>query len=91
MKEGDLTNFDNHVMDHAGHWETSILMYLYPECVDMDQIRDEVLSDEDWFNPANPGISGRDPRCGTANKELGKSDHVGLLRGTLFRISAELP
>jgi creatinine amidohydrolase len=85
MMEGDLTDFGDHVMDHAGHWETSILMYLYPDSVDMDQIREEKLQE---FNPessewTDPGIEGRDPRGGIANKELGKmlvegiSDSIG--------------
>ena len=73
MKEGDLTDFGEHHMDHAGHWETSILMYLYPDCVDMHQIRDEVIKKEPlgarWDSP---GIGGQDPREGRANKQLGE-------------------
>jgi creatinine amidohydrolase len=74
MMEGDLTNFGEHLMDHAGHWETSILMYLYPDCIDMDQIRSVKLKK---INPesnkwTDPGIEGRDPRHGVANKELGR-------------------
>lgn len=74
MMEGDLTDFGEHLMDHAGHWETSILMYLRPDCVDMDQIRDEELQE---FNPessewTDSGIEGRDPRQGAANKDLGR-------------------
>lgn len=74
MMEGDLTDFGEHIMDHAGHWETSILMYLLPDCVDMDQIRTEKLQE---INPessewTDPGIEGRDPRHGVANKELGR-------------------
>ena len=74
MMEGDLTDFGEHIMDHAGHWETSILMYLLPDCVDMDQIRSEKL--EEW-NPessewTDPGIEGRDPRNGEASKEFGR-------------------
>jgi creatinine amidohydrolase len=75
MMEGDLTDFGEHIMDHAGHWETSILMYLHPDCVDMHRIREEKLMD---MNPessewTDPGIEGRDPRKGKANKELGKT------------------
>jgi len=72
MMEGDLTDFGEHKMDHAAHWETSILMYLRPDCVDMHQIRDDDLSGwnaEDW---SSPGIGGQDPRNGKANKELGQ-------------------
>ena len=79
MMEGDLTDFGEHKMDHAGHWETSILMYLYPDCIDMNQIREEKIKEvnlesTDWYDP---GIEGQDPRDGHANKELGKK----LVRG----------
>jgi len=73
MMEGNLTDFGEHRMDHAGHWETAILMYLYPDSVDMHQIRDEDLSGKmegDKWN--SPGIGGQDPRNGTANKQLGE-------------------
>ncbi|OFW62960.1 MAG: hypothetical protein A2Y74_06100 [Actinobacteria bacterium RBG_13_63_9] len=74
MMEGDLTDFGEHRMDHAGHWETSMLMYLYPDCVDLHQIRTENIKEinpesSDW---SDPGIEGKDPRSGNANKELGK-------------------
>jgi len=73
MMEGDLTDFGEHRMDHAGHWETSILMYLCPDCVDMHQIRDEVIGEgpltAGW---TTSGIGGQDPRGGTANKQLGE-------------------
>lgn len=48
-------------------------MYLYPDCVDMEQIRGEDLSGrmqgDEW---TSPGIGGRDPRDGAANKQLGE-------------------
>ena len=79
MKEGDLTDFGEHHMDHAGHWETSILMYLYPDSVDMHQLRDADISGRmepgDWDSP---GIGGRDPRRGTANKQLGQTLVTGM-------------
>jgi len=73
MQEGELTDFGEHRMDHAGHWETSILMYLCPDCVDMHQIRDEEIGKE-WTGHKwdSPGIGGQDPRNGTANKQLGE-------------------
>jgi creatinine amidohydrolase/Fe(II)-dependent formamide hydrolase-like protein len=74
MMEGDLTDFGEHRMDHAAHWETSILMYLLPDCVDMHQIREEPIGPVDWehMDWKSPGISGKDPRGGSANKELGR-------------------
>ena len=73
MMEGGLTDFGEHRMDHAGHWETSILMYLCPDCVDMHQIRNEAIGKgplaSDW---TSPGIGGKDPRDGKANKQLGE-------------------
>jgi creatinine amidohydrolase len=73
MMEGDLTDFGTHRMDHAAHWETAILMYLRPDCVDMHQIRNDVLpSALPVMNWDSPGIGGRDPRNGNANKQLGE-------------------
>ncbi|MCD6095869.1 MAG: creatininase family protein [Thermoprotei archaeon] len=44
--------------DHAAKWETSILMYLRPELVDMEKLTDLL------------GVDGEDPR--KASKELGE-------------------
>ncbi|MFC1802770.1 hypothetical protein ACFL0D_02260 [Thermoproteota archaeon] len=67
-----MTDFGEDRMDHATHWETSILMYLYPDIVDAHQIQDDIISGhmepEDW---ESLGISGKD-RNGNANKQLGK-------------------
>jgi creatinine amidohydrolase len=68
MKEGDLYDLGGEIMDHAGYWETSILMYLRPELLDLDRIRDEDLSTEAGHRAA--GILGRDPRT-DASVELG--------------------
>lgn len=72
MMEGELSDFGEHRMDHAAHWETSILMHLRPDCVDMHQIRDDEINGDmhagEWDSP---GIGGRDPRGGNANKQLG--------------------
>jgi creatinine amidohydrolase len=80
MMEGELTDFGEHKMDHAAHWETSILMYLFPDCVDMQQILNVTLGEERFTSQEweTPGISGRDPRGGTANKELGKRLATGM-------------
>jgi len=73
MMEGHLTDFGEHRMDHAAHWETAILMYLRPDCVDMHQIRNDDLTGAGQFDRWNsPGIGGRDPRNGNANKQLGE-------------------
>ena len=80
MMEGDLYDLPGDVMDHAAHWETSILMYLRPELVEMDRIRNEVLSTKEWMQGA--GIIGRDPRT-DASCELGEkivnriADNIG--------------
>jgi creatinine amidohydrolase len=69
MKEGDLYDLAGEKMDHAGYWETSILMYLRPELLDMDRIKDEDLTTEEGHRRA--GILGRDPRT-DASVELGE-------------------
>ena len=57
-------------MDHAAHWETSLLMYLRPELVDLSRIADEDLDTDDGRQEA--GIYGQDPRQ-FASRELGKT------------------
>jgi len=69
MMEGDLYDLTDDEMDHAAHWETSLMMYLRPELVDMDQIKREDLDSEDGRKEA--GIFGRDPRK-FASRELGE-------------------
>lgn len=68
MKEGDLYDLDDEKMDHAGYWETSILIYLRPELVDMLYIKHEDLTTREGHDAA--GILGRDPRT-DATRELG--------------------
>jgi creatinine amidohydrolase len=80
MMEGDLYDLAGDVMDHAAHWETSILMHLRPEPVHMDRIKDEVLGTDEDAKEA--GIWGRDPRT-DASRELGEqivnriADNIG--------------
>jgi creatinine amidohydrolase len=80
MMEGDLYDLAGDEMDHAAHWETSILMYLRPDLVAMDRIRNEVLTTEAGAKEA--GIWGRDPRT-DASRELGEkivsriADNIG--------------
>jgi len=50
--------------DHAGKWETSLLMALRPECVDMNRVPQDK-------NIPLIGTMGTDPR-GTASKEFGE-------------------
>ena len=69
MMEGLLYDLPGDKMDHAAHWETSILMYLRPELVDMDKIKHEVLATDEGAKEA--GIWGRDPRT-DASRELGE-------------------
>jgi creatinine amidohydrolase len=80
MKEGDLYDLDDEKMDHAGYWETSILLYLRPELVDLLYIQHEDLTTKEGHDAA--GILGRDPRT-DASRELGvkfvtrMSDNIG--------------
>jgi len=69
MMEGDLYDLTDDKMDHAAHWETSLLMYLRPELVDLKQIKNEDLETDEGRKEA--GIWGRDPRK-YASRELGE-------------------
>lgn len=88
MMEGNLYDLTDDEMDHAAHWETSLMMYLRPELVDMDQIREEDLDSEDGRKEA--GIYGRDPRK-FASRELGEkianriADRIGQKAQELLR------
>ena len=80
MMEGLLYDLPGDSMDDAAHWETSILMCLRPELVNMDKIKHEVLSTNEGAKEA--GIWGRDPRT-DASRELGEkivnriADNIG--------------
>ena len=69
MMEGDLYQLTDDRMDHAAHWETSLLMYLRPELVDISRIAHENLESDDGRKEA--GVYGRDPRK-FASRELGE-------------------
>lgn len=69
MMEGDFYELTDDRMDHAAHWETSLLMYLRPELVDLSQIAGEDLDTDE--GRAAAGIYGRDPRT-HASRELGE-------------------
>jgi creatinine amidohydrolase len=69
MMEGAMYDLPGDSMDHAAHWETSILMYLHPDLVELERIRREVLTTPEGSKAA--GIYGRDPRT-DASCELGE-------------------
>ncbi|MGQ9514228.1 MAG: creatininase family protein [Thermoproteota archaeon] len=58
MMEGDLYDLTDDRMDHAAHWETSLMMYLRPELVDMEQIKGEDLEIDEGLKKA--GIFGKE-------------------------------
>ncbi len=59
-------------MDHAGAWETSCMMYAWPDRVDLDTLRSRKLSDEEKMSLRGPeGIGGFNP-VKYASAELGK-------------------
>ncbi len=69
MMEGDLYDLTEDRMDHAAHWETSLMMHLKPGLVDMNQIKEEDLESDEGSKEA--GIYGLDPRT-HASPELGE-------------------
>lgn len=86
MMEGSLNPDDPDVgMDHAAKWETSIMMTLRPELVEMERIenvdRTEIETGR-GMNINGCGMSGKDPRV-FASKETGEkaiekiSDKIG--------------
>jgi len=86
MMEGFLYDLPGDKMDHAAHWETSILMYLHPELVEMDRIKREILTSKEGITEA--GIWGRDPRT-DASPELGEKI-VNRIADNIGRKSMEL-
>jgi len=75
MMEGDLYHLSDDRMDHAAHWETSLLMYLRPELVELSRIAREDLESDEGKKEA--GIYGRDPRK-HASRELGEKIANGI-------------
>lgn len=76
MMEGDFYDRTEDRMDHAAHWETSLLMHLRPELVDMTQIGDEMLDTAE--GQAAAGVYGKDPRV-HASAELGRTIAEGIV------------
>ncbi len=62
--------------DHAAKWETSYLMALRPECVDMGVYQDRPADE------ALIGVGGEDPRT-TASKQLGMAACDLIVRGMI--------
>lgn len=75
VMEGELHVRDAEIpigMDHAGAWETSCMMYLHPELVDLQQLRKAPLSAEEDLDMHGPeGIGGKNP-LRYASAELGR-------------------
>lgn len=86
MKEGLLYDLPEDKMDHAGHWETSILMCLRPELVDMKRIKDEDLSTKAGADEA--GIWGRDPRTDASPSLERRSSIESLITSERRRVNS---
>ncbi len=75
LLEGSLHTPDDELpysMDHAGAWETSAMMYVCPEQVDLDELTSRGLSTEDTMKMSGPeGIGGHNP-VKYASAELGR-------------------
>lgn len=75
VREGDLHTPDDDIpfsMDHAAAWETSCMMYAYPDKVDLDTLRERELSSDEDFEMSGPeGMGGKNP-LKYASVELGK-------------------
>lgn len=90
LLEGELHSPDEEIpvrMDHAGAWETSCMMYAYPEKVDLEALRQGKLSDEEDLKMSGPeGIGGRNP-LKYASAELGRKivERMGELIGQKAR------
>jgi creatinine amidohydrolase len=75
IMEGDLHESNDDIpytMDHAATWETSCMMYAYPEKVDLDALRQRLVSTEDCLDMFGPeGVGGPNP-LKYASPELGR-------------------
>jgi len=75
MMEGELHAPDARIpfqMDHAAAWETSCMMYLCPDKVDLDTLRTRTLSaDEDFVMSGPEGMGGKNP-LKHASAEMGR-------------------
>jgi len=75
LMEGALHTPDDDIpvkMDHAGAWETSCMMYAYPDRVALHTLRDKPsASEEDWNMHGPEGIGGKNP-LKYASADLGR-------------------
>lgn len=75
IMEGELHEQNDdipYIMDHAAAWETSCMMYAYPNKVDMDALRSRLVSTDDCLDIFGPeGIGGSNP-LEHASSELGR-------------------
>jgi len=75
MMEGNLHTPSDEIplrMDHAGAWETSCMMYAYPQDTDLDTLRSRQLSSDEDFEMSGPeGIGGKNP-LKYASAEMGR-------------------
>lgn len=75
--------------DHAAKWETSNMMFFYPERVDMPALGTQPLAPVNWKADIGPdGISGLDPRL-HATAEVGRRN-VELAAAAIGRKAHEL-
>ena len=86
LMEGVLHEPDDDLplrMDHAGAWETSCMMYAYPDKADLQTLRDRKLCRDEHLQTSGPeGISGKNPLM-YASAEMGKKiiERMGALIG----------
>jgi len=75
LMEGELHTPDDQIplrMDHAGAWETSCMMYAYPDKVDLETLRRRELSSQEDFQMSGPeGMGGKNP-LKYASAEMGR-------------------
>ena len=75
VRDGDFHTANEAIpyeMDHAAAWETSCMLYAYPDKTDMETLRNRKLSSEELMDLYGPeGIEGMNP-LKYASYELGK-------------------
>ncbi len=86
VEEGELHKPNNNIplsMDHAGGWETSCMMYTYPDKVDLGTLKERKLSSDEQLSMEGPeGIGGKNP-LKYASIEMGQKivEQMGKLIG----------
>ena len=73
--EGELHTPNQEIpfgMDHGAAWETSCMMYTYPDKVDLNALRSRQLSSDEYFEQSGPeGMGGKNP-LKHASADLGR-------------------